>query len=179
MATYASAAAIVAASLAIGGSVCVSQGWSWLSPAVGLAAAICVARLGSQLPGHGTTGAVLLALLVAGAVITLRRKIGLGALLFGLAPGAVVIGLCSLPFLLNRRIGVLGESVDDDASIHMAWADALRSAGDAVHLGSRGYPLGPHALMAALAEALGTGVDAALGGLLLAVPVLTALTALA
>ena len=92
---------------------------------------------------------------------------------------AIVLALCSLSFLANGRIGELGAYILDDLSFHMGQADALRTLGSAAHITPADYPNGPHALVAALSAGFGIGPSAPFTGLLMAVPVLTALTALA
>src|SRR2546430_11768720 len=59
--TYISAALFCAASLLVGRSLLAALGerrWSWLEPAVGLAALLTVAGFFARVPGHATTAAV-------------------------------------------------------------------------------------------------------------------------
>jgi hypothetical protein len=60
----------------------------------------------------------------------------------------------------------------------MAQAEALASIGSAAHITASGYPNGPHAIAAVLDVGLGAGPSAAFTGILLATPVLIAVTAL-
>jgi hypothetical protein len=132
-----------------------------------------------RLPGHGTTAAVAVALAtIVSLVVVAGRRVALAPLAAGLPVAAAVLALCSLPFLTNDRMGELGAWITSDLATHMAQADAVAAHGSA-HLTSSGYPNGPHAVVAALARGLGTGPSAGFTGLLLATPVLTALTALA
>jgi hypothetical protein len=88
--------------------------------------------------------------------------------------------LVFVPFVSAGRAGTLGVSVDNDMAFHLRWAEAYRSPEFAqiLHL-SPGYPLGPHALVAAVAQGFDIGVDMAFAGLTAALPVLLGLTALA
>ena len=88
--------------------------------------------------------------------------------------------LALLPFAAAGRSGTLGVSFNNDMASHLIWADAYRSeAFAAINPVADSYPLGPHSLVAAFAEALGVGVDTAFAGLTLALPVLLGWTALA
>ena len=93
--------------------------------------------------------------------------------------GLVVLAFASLPFIANGRIGELGASQLDDLSFHMGQADAIREMGPAANVTASGYPIGPHSLVAVVAEGTGLGTASVFTGLLLAIPILTALTALA
>jgi hypothetical protein len=178
---YLSALAVCAASVAVGAALCCKErDWSWTAPAVGLAAIVLLALGAVRLPGHGATAAVTLALATAVSVaVVARRRVALLPLLEGLPVAAIVLALCSLPFIANQRMGELGGYVLDDLSFHMAQADALRTLGAAAHVTPADYPNGPHAVVAALESGFGIGPSAPFTGLLIAAPVLTALTALA
>jgi hypothetical protein len=177
---YLSALAICGAALVIGGGLCSRTGaWSWTAPATGLAAVVLLAWLAMRLPGHGTTAAVAIALAtIASALLLVRGRPDLRPLWEALPVAALVLAACSLPFVANGRIGELGVWVLDDLAGHMAQADAMRTLGTGADYTAPGYPIGPHALVAALADGLGVGVSSGFTGLLLATPVLTALTAL-
>ena len=139
-----------------------------------------VAVLAVRLPGHGATAAAAVALATIAALVTLaRRRMDLHPLLAGVPVAAAVLLVCSLPFIANDRIGELGQWVLNDLSFHLAEADSLRTVGSGAEFTPSGYPTGPHAVVAALTAGLGVGTSAAFAGLLLATPVLTALTALA
>lgn len=177
---YACALAICFAAGALGQLICMlggASGWSWLAPGVGLAALLCIAAVGVRLPGHGWTAFALITVAVAGAVLALRRHLSFREASVGPCVVALlVLGLTALPFLFNGRFGLLGAGVDDDLGFHLAWAEALATGRGPVAIS--GYPLGPHALAAALAKPSGSVLSAFLG-LIVAAPVLTALTALA
>ena len=81
--TYISAALVCAASLLVGRSLLAALGresWSWLEPAVGLAALFTVAGFFARAPGHATTAAIFVALLLLAAAagdaqaLPLRRR---------------------------------------------------------------------------------------------------------
>jgi hypothetical protein len=112
-------------------------------------------------------------------VVLARRRVALRPLLEGLPVVAIALALCSLAFIANDRMGELGAYVLDDLSFHMAQADALRTLGTAAHITPADYPNGPHAVVAALESGFGVGPSAPFTGLLMAAPILTALTALA
>ena len=79
--TYVSAALICVASLLVGRALLLLAGrdaWSWLEPAVGLAAVLTVTGILARAPGHGTSATVGLALLLLAA----------GAIVFHLRPPA-------------------------------------------------------------------------------------------
>ena len=181
MTAYLSALAVCGAALAVGVALCCrAGGWSWTAPSAGLAAVTVLALVAVRLPGHGTTAAVAVALAtIASVAVVARRRLDLRPLLEGLPIAAVVLALCSLPFIANDRIGELGAYIQDDLAVHMAQADALRTLGSGAHVTSSGYPNGPHAVVAALDAGLGVGPSAGFTGLLLATPVLIALSALA
>ena len=74
--------------------------------------------------------------------------------------------------------GLLGVSLNNDTSAHLVWAEGLRSDLMAeLYPLPGGYPLAPHALMAALAAVTGIAMDEVLNGLLIATAALTALAA--
>jgi hypothetical protein len=177
---YLSAVAVCAASIAAGAALCCRpREWSWTAPPVGLAALMLLALVTVRLPGHGTTAAIAVALATIAAVAVLvRRRVALVPLLAGLPVGGAVLAVCSLPFIANERIGELGAWINSDLAFHMAQADALASVGSAANITSSGYPNGPHAIAAALDGGFGVGPSAAFTGILLATPVLMALTAL-
>jgi hypothetical protein len=179
----ASAAAICGLSLLVGGAimrVCGGGRWSWAAPAVGLATLLTLAGLGARLPGRGVAVVVLLALAGAASVAVVLRR---GAQRPP-ADGFVVAGFAALaatvPFLVNGRMGVLGAGlVNDDMASHLVMADWVeRGSGPEPGLIEDGYPLGPHSLVAGLAE-LGVTHTAAFAGLTIALAVLLGWVALA
>ncbi len=179
--TFASAALICASSLLVGRAILALAGresWSWLEPAVGFAAVLTVTGLLARAPGHGTSATVglVVLLLLAGAVAARLPYAAPGALREGLPVAIVLTIVLSIPFAISARWGLLGVGFNNDLGLHLAWAEWLRSgfgpAPDA------GYPLGPHGLAVASATVPGIGLGQAFTGEILAIVVLSGLTAL-
>jgi len=179
--TYVSAALICAASLLVGRalfSLAGRQSWSWLEPAVGFAAVLTVTGALARAPGHGTsaTVGVLILVLVAAAIAWRLDYRAPGALRAGLPVALVVVAVLAIPFAVSGRWGLLGVGFNNDLGLHLAWAEWLRSglgpAPDA------GYPLGPHGLAVAVAAVPGIGLGQAFIGEIVAIGLLTGLTAL-
>ncbi|MGE5200228.1 MAG: hypothetical protein ACM3H9_11350, partial [Rhodospirillaceae bacterium] len=210
---YASAAAILVASLVLGRALLHVVGLSvhtWLGGVVGFAVLVIACPLLIRLPGRGTTVAVLLALATVGGLIYLWREDRGGRLLARRAhasgppageppqmgpPGeghpqstwalgvlvALIIGVAaSLPFAFNERDGVLGEGVyTNDQAAQLFWTDWLQHGiGPEPNAVRFGYPTGPQSVAATVAEATNTSLLDSFNGLLLAIPILTGLTAL-
>jgi hypothetical protein len=184
--TYASAALICAASLLVGRAILgLARGEEsrrWLAPAVGFGAVLTVAGFLARAPGHATSATVGLIVLVVAAALVLwrqpRRPRRAGAMLReGLPVAAIVALVLSIPFAISGRWGIVGVGFNNDLGLHLAWAEWLRSGlGPAPEAG---YPLGPHALAAAVAALPGIGLGQAFVGEIFAIGILTALTALA
>ncbi|KAA0273516.1 MAG: hypothetical protein EDQ89_04690 [Acidobacteria bacterium] len=162
--TYVTAAALVAASSAIGAGILAAAGARRLAPTapvVGLAAAAAVAWWTVRLPGHGlTTLLVLLGLAVVAGAFAARRLEGVRPDLAAPAPAAIAVLLAtSIPFAVEGHLGVLGTGFNVDMSQHLFAADWLADPeGLSPSLVRNGYPLGPHALAAAAAELLGAAL---------------------
>jgi len=181
--TYAAALAVCGSSLAIGQAaitLCGARRWSWLSPAVGLALLCAVCWGTVRLPGRGITSVLIVLLLTVTAALYLRVKVdaGRGALLAGKPVALVALATASLPFVVEGHFGILGTGFNPDMSQHLLAADRLGEGvgGQLLH---QGYPLGPHAIVAALDSGLGIGAVQGFSGLTIAVAVLASLTALA
>ena len=171
--TYASFAAILIASGCVGQAVfrvCGRREWSWLSPAVGLAAITGVAWATVRLPGEGTAAAIAIGLFAVASLIYLWGRVsGLrSAVVVGLPAllGAVIAA--SLPFIVERRFGILGTGLNPDMSQHLLAADRL-AHGESSRLLAQGYPLGPHALVVAASKATGASLVCAFDGLAVAI----------
>jgi hypothetical protein len=187
LAIFGSAIAICLASLAVGRALLAVLGrgaWTWLEGAVGLATLTIAAQVVIRLPGRGTTAAILLGALALGAVAYLWRARGARVspelLRVGVPVALVVLLAAAIPFALTGRTGVLGEGIySNDHAVHLYWADWLQNGVGPDPRGiGLGYPVGPHALVAAVSSATGATGEDAFNGFLVAIPALTALTAL-
>ena len=183
LATYASALAVCAASLAIGQAairMCGRVRWSWLAPAAGLGLVAALGWATVRLPGDGTGSAAAVAVAGIASALYLRGRVeGLAESVRAGAPVAVAALLAaSLPFLVEGRFGILGTSFNPDMSQHLLTASRLGDGADSQLL-AQGYPLGPHAIVVALEKGLGAGIVQGFSGLTVAVAVLASLTALA
>jgi hypothetical protein len=190
--TYVSAALICAASLLVGRALLIVAGrgsWSWAAPAAGFGAMLTVTGVLARGPGHATAatlGLVLLLAIAAVVVFVARRPAASSgveakperweALRQGLPVAIVVALVLSIPFAISGRWGLLGVGFNNDLGLHLAWAEWLR--GGAGPVPDTGYPLGPHGLAAAVAAVPGIGLGQAFVGEILAIGVLTGLTAL-
>jgi hypothetical protein len=181
--TYAAVVAVCGASLAIGQAaiaLCGARGWSWLSPAVGLAllCAICWGTV--RLPGDGAVSAIAVLVLTIASVAYLWNRLegGGGALRAGWAVALGALVAATLPFVVEGHFGILGTGFNPDMSQHLLATDRL-AEGQGSQLLNQGYPLGPHAILVALNKGLGVGLVQGFSGLTVAVAVLAPLTALA
>ena len=185
---YACTLVILAASLLLGGAIVGALGWragGWLAGATGFAVLVTITPFLIRLPGRGTTAAIVIGLVLVacahylwrhGSDLAERRAWLSGALaVFG------VVALASIPFALADRTGVLGEGIyTNDHAAQLYWTDWLQHGfGPEPSAVSFGYPIGPQALTAIVADLTGADLIAAFNGLLIAIAALTALTALA
>ncbi len=175
---YSIAILLCLASVVIGEAVLRLCGYprgSQLAPAVGFAGSIVLVCAVFWLPGHAKTAAVVLVLAVVLATAKLVRERAAPSAVNALVALVVLVAV-SIPFLVNRHVGIFGVSVDDDFAAHFTWASSLvqNMPGASVY---PSYPLGPHELADAMASLFATSVEPPFTAMLLALPVLTALTA--
>jgi hypothetical protein len=210
---YASAAAILVASLVLGRALLHIVGLSvhtWLGGVVGFAVLTIACPLLIRLPGRGVTTAILLGLVTIGSMLYLWREDRGGRLPArssasgarvtrddpGLTPpgeghpqsswalgtlvALILLVAASLPFAFNERNGVLGEGIyTNDQAAQLYWTDWLQhGVGPEPNAVRFGYPTGPQSVAATVAEATNTSLLDSFNGLLLAIPILTGLTAL-
>jgi hypothetical protein len=183
--TYASAALICAASLLAGHAILGLSGGGesrrWLAPAVGFGTVLTVTGFLARAPGHATTATIGLVVLLISALALLwwrPGRVSVASLVREGWPVALLVALAfSIPFAVSGRWGIIGVGFNNDLGLHLAWAEWLRSGlGPAPEAG---YPLGPHALAAALAALPGIGLGQAFVGEIFAIGILTALVTLA
>ncbi len=179
-----SGAVTVAASLLVGNAVLllVGRGRSTaVAPALGISILLIICGITVKFPGRGVTAAAfVVAISLVAAVICWRGRRDLPRPTWTAA--AVVIGaalVTAIPFAASGRMGILGQGlVNDDMASHLLFAEWLATgSGVTPELIRDGYPLGPHAVVAAMTELVGTGFVDAFAGLTGAIAVLLGLTA--
>jgi hypothetical protein len=185
LATYVSAVLVCAGSVIVGQAallVCGWREWSWIGPPVGFALLLAVAWGAVRLPDEDTAALVAVGALVAVSLLLVLRTIPWGwgrAAGEGLPAALLALAGASLPFVVEGHFGVLGTSFNPDMGQQLFAADwFVRSDRPEPGLLEAGYPLGPHALAAALTAATGGNLVSAFSGITIAVPVLAALTSL-
>jgi len=185
LAVYLSAVAFSLVAIVLGGAICrLLRVAGWLAPTLGLSAAMLIALVALRLPGQIWAAVAALGVALAAAVGVLVRggidpRDARSALSVGLPVALILLLASSLPFIAYGRIGELGPGYTPDPFFHLGQADAMRTMGLDARVTSAAYPIGPHALIATLGEGLDVETEAAFLGLLLAIPVLGGLTALA
>ncbi len=183
--TYLSAGIILLASLLVGRALLLALGRhraTFLEGPIGLAVLILICTVAIRLPGDAASSLVCCAIVVVTSIVFLvvRREAILG-LSVGLAlPVALIAGLLvSLPFIASGHLGIPGVGLNNDLAMHLVDTDYLLDPhGPQPQSIVNGYPVGPHSLVATVANLLGTEPLNAWLGLLLAAPVLTAITSL-
>ncbi|HLH65512.1 MAG TPA: hypothetical protein VKV27_07400 [Solirubrobacteraceae bacterium] len=178
---YGAAILMVACAVVVGHALCLALAGRRsraAAPAIGLAALIVVSEAAIELPGGpvaAVTAAALAVALSTGFLLWRRSApIGAGQLI------AAALALCAsaIPFVANGRVGLPGVSLDDDTATFLLYTEGLRSP--AMHRlwgPANGYPLGPQSLAATVSSATGMGLDMAFVGLMIAIVVITAITA--
>jgi hypothetical protein len=173
--TYATFAVILLGSAAVGQGVfclCGRRNWSWLAPAVGLAANAAIAWATVRLPGEGTAAAIAIGVVVLAALAIVRGRVpGVRTALVAGVPALVAgVALASLPFIVERRFGILGTGLNPDMSQHLLTAERLAN-GSGSRLLTQGYPLGLHSLAVTASKVTGASLVHAFDGLTLAIAV--------
>lgn len=177
-------ALIVVASLLLGAAIMALAGLprhSAVGPATGLAALLVICGIAIKLPGHAVTAAATVGLALIGCFVVLgRRRAPTGAV--RTAAIVAVLGaalVAAIPFATSGRVGILGQGlVNDDMASHLLFTEWISShAGPTPDLIKDGYPLGPHAIVAATAKVSGASLIEGFAGLTGALAVLLSLTA--
>lgn len=177
-----SAALVCGAALAIGQVVlrlCGCATPSWAAPGVGLSVLTLLAYPALHIPGRTATtfGVLVLATVACVAACALRPELRLAPL--DLLAALPVAALVLIPFVAAGHGGLLGVSFDNDMGAHLRMAESFRSpAAQRYFEVPPDYPLGPHALVAAMTTGLGIGLDETFTGFTVALPILLAWTAL-
>src|SRR4029453_4628757 len=178
--TYIAAGLICAASILAGRAIFAAigrEGWTFLEPAVGLAAVLTVAGFLARFPGHADTATVGIVALLLASLVALRLPYDLRGVAIGIPVALLILAVASIPFAISGRYGLFGVGFNNDLGLHLAWTEWLRDG-----LGpspQAGYPLGPHALAAAISILTGIDPGKAFTGFLLAIAVITGWTGLA
>ena len=137
-------------------------GLTWLAPAYGLAILLLAGGIAIRLPGHATTAAIVLAALTLAAAIWLRGRVGgrREAASVGIPVVVITILAASLPFAIAGFVGILGVGlVNDDMASHLIIADFVSDySGVVPSFIKGGYPIGPHAVVAAVSRGTGAGL---------------------
>jgi len=180
--TYASFLLILGFSALLGQAVfaaCGRRSMSRLSPAVGLAVLTAVAWGTARISPEGVISLTVIAVLGVASAAFLRGRLHdlPRALRIAVPVELIAVVVASLPFIVERRFGILGTGLNPDMSQHLLATDRLVH-GEGGRLLDQGYPLGPHSLVAALSK-LGPSTVQAFDGLMLAVAVMACLAALA
>ncbi|HEX3293576.1 MAG TPA: hypothetical protein VHR38_07540 [Solirubrobacterales bacterium] len=177
-------ALIVGASLLLGAAIVAIAGLprhSAAGPATGISALLVICGLAVKLPGHAVTAAIAVGVaLIACFVVFGRTRSRGGTVRIGAI--VVVVGtalVAAIPFAASGRVGILGQGlVNDDMASHLLFTEWVSThAGPTPDLIKGGYPLGPHAIVAATAKVSGASLIEGFAGLTGAIAVLLGLTA--
>src|SRR4051812_16908342 len=177
-------ALIAAASLLIGAAIMAISGLprhSAAGPATGISALLVICGIAVKLPGHAVTAAVVTGAAVIGCFVAFgRARVPAGTVRIGAIVAVIGAALVvAIPFATSGRVGILGQGlVNDDMASHLLFTEWISShAGPTPDLIKDGYPLGPHAIVAATAKVSGASLIQAFAGLTGTIAVLLALTA--
>ncbi|HEX4807257.1 MAG TPA: hypothetical protein VFU94_15260 [Conexibacter sp.] len=152
---------------------------SWAAPGVGISVVMLLAMPALHLPGRTTTTFVVIALatVACAAACVLRPELRPSPL--DVLAALPVAALVLIPFAAAGHGGLLGVSFDNDMGAHLRMAESFRSAAAQRLFEVPGdYPIGPHALVAAMTTGLGIGLDESFTGFTVALPILLGWTAL-
>src|SRR3954466_6395332 len=177
-------ALIVPAPLLLGSAIMVIAGrprHSAAVPATGMSALLVICGVAIKLPGHAVTAAIVVGVALIGCFFAFGRaqgpagRVRSGAIVVVIGAALVV----AIPFATSGRIGIFGQGlVNDDMASHLLFTEWISThAGPTPDLIKGGYPLGPHAIVAATAKVSGASLIEAFAGLTGAIAVLLALTA--
>jgi hypothetical protein len=178
------AVAVVAASSMIGAAVWRLAGLaapSHVAPIAGFAVLLVVILPAVFLPGHAWTGLGLgIVLTLAAAAVPVVRADVRAGLADGVPVMFVALVALMLPFIVSGHFGILGMGNNDDWTMHLIVVRWLAHHEIPVRetVVYVGYPIGPHAIAAAL-TAVGWTAPQALTAVMAAGPILSARAALA
>jgi hypothetical protein len=177
-------ALIAAASLLLGAAIMAIAGLprhSAAGPATGISVLLVICGIAIKLPGHAVTAAVVTGVALIGCFLVFgRTRIPAGTFRIGAIVAVIGAALVvAIPFATSGRVGILGQGlVNDDMASHLLFTEWISShAGPTPDLIKDGYPLGPHAIVAATAKVSGASLIEAFAGLTGAIAVLLAMTA--
>ena len=177
-------ALIAAASLLLGSAVMAIAGLprhSPVGPAAGISALLVICGIAVKLPGHAVTAAAVTGVALIGCFVVFgRTRVPAGTVRIGAIVAVIGAALVvAIPFATSGRVGILGQGlVNDDMASHLLFTEWIGShAGPTPDLIKQGYPLGPHAIVAAVSKVSGASLIQGFAGLTGAIAVLLALTA--
>ncbi len=156
--------------------------FSWLAPAVGVAALLILEGIAARLPGHAITAAAALAIATLLALWWLQERLThlRETLLVGVPVVAIALLGASIPFAIAGHVGILGAGlINDDMASHLLIAEYVRGdSGFVPSFVKGGYPTGPHAIVVAIAQIGGWDLVDVFSGFTLALAPLTGMIAL-
>lgn len=166
---------VVFGSALVGRSImlaCGHRGWNGTEPAIGYAAMVAVSGILAKIPGQDVTLTLALFFFAAVGLYSVFR-LGASALPrsggFWIASG-IALAMVAIPFVITGFWGLLGMGYNNDLGLHLAWTQWL-AGGFGTEPGG-GYPLGPHGLVAGLANLPLVDLGQAFTGQIMALPVL-------
>ncbi len=177
-----SAALVCGAALAIGQVAIRLCGYatpSWATPGIGVSILMLLASPALHVPGRTATTFAIIALITVACVAACALRPELRPAPLDLLAALPVAALVLIPFVAAGHGGLLGVGFDNDMGAHLRMAESFRSAAAQRFFEvPPDYPIGPHALVAAMTTGLGIGLDETFTGFTLALPILLGWTAL-